>query len=223
MIRLTHICCLSAVLLALSSCSNYLASPRPAPGPPMVTAGQSASSRILVKTGTMSLEVNDVEKASRQARALTKKHHGYLENITSSQKDKPYARLKLRIPKDRLSTVMDETAALGKVSSRDIEIEDVTDQWIDLQAKLKNMRALRDRLRDLLAKAKNVKEMLEVEKQLARVQSELDSLEGRIKAMSKHTAYSKLTLTIRQKSVPGPLGAVGKGAWWGAKKLFVLH
>lgn len=220
---LFRICCLSAALMTLPSCSSYLASPAPAAPASPVTGVRSADSRILVKTGTMSLEVTDVELSTQQARQVTKKHRGYLENISSSQQDQPYARLELRIPKDRLSAVMDELASLGKVTSREIEVEDVTGQWVDLQAKLKNMRALRDRLRTLLSKAQNVKEMLEVEKELARVQSDLDSLEGRLKAMSKHNTYSKLTLSIRQKSVPGPIGAVGKGAWWSVKKLFVLR
>jgi hypothetical protein len=47
-------------------------------------------------------------------------------------------------------------------------------------------------------------------------------LEGKIKAMQQHVAYSKLTVRIRQKSIPGPIGAVGKGAWWSVKKLFIL-
>jgi len=119
--------------------------------------------------------------------------------------------------------VMDALAALGKVTSRNVQIEDVTEQWIDLQAKVSNLRALRDRLRKLLNQTKNVKEMLEVEKELTRVQSELDSLEGKTKAIKNHVAYSKLTVRIRQKSILGPIGAVGKGAWWGIKKLFVLQ
>jgi len=170
----------------------------------------------------MRIQVSNVQRASNQARDLIKKHKGYIESIDSSDDTDAYANLELRIPKQDLVPVMDGLAMLGKVTSRNVQIKDVTEQWIDLQAKIKNMRALRDRLRNLLQQAKNVKEMLEVEKELTRVQTELDSLEGKIKAMQKHVAYSKLTVRIRQKSIPGPIGAVGKGAWWGIKKLFIL-
>ncbi|MFK7910181.1 MAG: DUF4349 domain-containing protein [Akkermansiaceae bacterium] len=211
------------ILSLLPSCNSYLAAPSPVAVPTMMASARSADSRVLIKTGTIRIEVNDVENSTQLAKKIVKKHKGYLENISTSDDDHAYARLKLRIPKNQLSPAMDELASLGKVTSRDVEIEDVTDEWIDLQAKLKNLRALRDRLRVLLRQAKNVKETLEVEKELTRVQSELDSLEGRIKAMGKHVTYSKLSLTIRQKTIPGPIGALGKGAWWGVKKLFVLR
>lgn len=213
------------VLLALCSvsCSSYLSPPSPAPVMVSAEGFRSANTRILLRTGSIRIEATDVGIASRMAQDIVKKHRGYLETINSSDDDDAYASLKLRIPKGALTRTMDELAALGRVTSRNIEVEDVTEQWIDIQAKMKNMRALRDRLRVLLRQARNVKETLEVEKELTRVQSELDSLEGKIKAMRKHSAYSRLSLTISRKSVPGPVGAVGKGAWWGVKKLFVLR
>ncbi len=177
---------------------------------------------MLIKTGTMRIQVSDVKRTTNQARALINKHKGYIESIDSSDDTDAYANLELRIPKQDLLAVMDGLAMLGKVTTRHVQIKDVTEQWIDLQAKIKNMRALRDRLRKLLQQAKNVKETLVVEKELTRVQTELDALEGKIKAMQQHVAYSKLTVRIRQKSIPGPIGAVGKGAWWSVKKLFIL-
>lgn len=118
---------------------------------------------------------------------------------------------------------MEGLATVGKITSRQISVEDVTDEWIDLQAKIKNLRSLRDRLRRLLDRANNVKEVLAVEKELNRVQSELDSLEGRMKAMQRNVSYSKITINLRQKSIPGPLGSITKGTWWGVKKLFVIR
>lgn len=171
----------------------------------------------------MRLEVADVQNSTKKAQAIVKKHRGYLSTISTSYDDDVCASLKLRVPKDSLVQTMDELSTLGKVTSRDVEVEDVTEQWIDIQAKLKNMRALRDRLRILLKQANSVEDTLKVEKELTRVQSELDSLEGKVKKMQKHAVYSKLSLTISQKSIPGPIGAIGKGAWWGVKKLFVLR
>ena len=214
---------LGLITLCTASCSNYLAAPSPVAAPAVAFSGTAPKSRILIKTGTLRVEVNDVKNATQKAQSIVKAHKGYLENISSNDDDDAYSSLSLRIPKDSLVPVMDKLAALGKVTSRNIEVEDVTEQWIDMQAKLKNMRALRDRLRALLNQTKDVKEILEVEKELTRVQSELDSLEGKIKAMRKHVTYSKLSLHLSQKSVPGPIGAVGKGAWWGVKKLFVLR
>lgn len=214
---------LALLSLAAVSCSSHLSVPSAEPVVAPGSRPRATSSRVLVKTGSMRVEVRDVEAAARKARQVVKKHRGFLETIRSSEDGEAYASLRVRIPKKALTRAMDELATLGRVTSRDVEVKDVTDEWIDMQAKLKNMRALRDRLRALLRQAKTVEDMLKVEKELTRVQSELDSLEARVKAMSGHAAYSKLTLSLSRKSVPGPIGAVGKGAWWGVKKLFVLR
>lgn len=222
-----HVVCLGLIAIPLVSCTSHLSPPSPAPVYAMGSTSNNSSklkpqTRVLIKTGSMSLQVNDVKATSASAKKLVKQHHGYLESISSNDDKDAYANLEVRVPKTGLQPLMDDLAGLGKVSSRNITVEDVTEQWIDLQAKINNLRALRDRLRKLLIQAKNVKETLEVEKELTRVQSELDALEGKIKAMQKHVAYSKLTIRIRQKSIAGPIGAVGKGAWWGIKKLFVI-
>ena len=220
-------CCFA--VLVLSACASYL-SPvsSPAPSPPITFSskapkGSAVTSRVLIHTASLDIEVNDVAKTIQSTKQITQKYKGYLENSNSRNRNKARASLELRIPQSHLEIAMNEIAALGRVTSRSIEVEDVTDTWIDLQAKLKNMRALRDRLRSLLKQTQDVKEALAVEKELARVQSEIDSLEGKLKAMKQHVAYSKLSLAIRQKPISGPLGVVGKKAWWSVKKLFVIR
>lgn len=172
------------------------------------------------------METSDVEATSTEAEAIIQKHKGYLENVDRSANhdgDAASARLELRIPSASLELVMTDLGQLGKVTSHNVSVDDVTDQWIDLQAKLNNTRALRDRLRKLLQQAKTVEDTLKVEKELTRVQIELDALEGKMKKLSKHVSYSKLSLSICQKSILGPLGVVTKGSWWGVKKLFVIQ
>jgi len=209
---------------SLTSCTSSLAPASPAP----VMAGSyneeaSVKSRVLIKTGSISLEVHDVKETTTKVQNMVKKRKGYVENINSREKGGGYASLTVRVPKEGLATTMNDLTAMGKVTSRNIDVEDVTDEWIDLQAKVKNLRTLRDRLRRLLDKANNVKDVLAVEKELNRVQSELDSLEGKIKAMQQNVSYSKINVSIRHKSIPGPLGVVTKGTWWGVKKLFVIR
>lgn len=214
------------LLILFSSCSSYLAEPAPASAGYLAASQQasktrsSQSNRILIKTGNMSLETSDVETTSSQAQAIVKKHKGYVGNTSRNAKhdgDAASASLELRVPAASLDICMQDLGKLAKVTSRTVQVSDVTDQWIDLQAKLNNTRALRDRLRKLLQQADSVEDTLKVEKELTRVQSELDALEGKIKTLSKHRAYSKLSLTISQKTIPGPLGVVTKGTWWGVK------
>ncbi|BDS06050.1 hypothetical protein NT6N_10900 [Oceaniferula spumae] len=218
-LRLVFACSISL----FTACTTSSLAPSAPPMAKSSAYGEARTSRVLVKTGSMSIEVNSVKESTAKVRGLVKQKKGYVENITSNDSGSSSASLTVRVPKNSLLTTMDELAALGKVTSRNVEVEDVTDEWIDLQAKVKNLRALRDRLRRLLEKAGNVKDVLAVEKELTRVQSELDSLEGRIKAMQQNVSYSKISIRIHHKSIPGPLGVVSKGTWWGVKKLFVIR
>ena len=102
----------------------------------------------------------------------------------------------------------------------------MTGQLIDLDAKIDNLRELRTRLRKLLDRAQKVDEILSIERELNRVQSQLDSLEAREKYLSHDVAMSRLSLTLEQAEsgpILGPLGLLGAGAWWLIEKLFVIR
>ena len=98
----------------------------------------------------------------------------------------------------------------------------MTEKYIDVEARLKNNYALRDRLKQLLEKAINVKDILEIEKELNRVQSDIDSMEGTIKLLKGQVDFATLDLSLKKNRILGPLGYVFMGLWWGVKKLFVL-
>ena len=131
------------------------------------------------------------------------------------------ATLVLRIPDPRLEAALDSLAPLGELARRSITARDVTTAVIDLDARIASLVAARDRLRELHAKAATVTEVLEVERELARIQGELDSLEGRRAHLRDAAALSQLEVELRRRVVLGPLGIVGKGVGWALTKLFV--
>ena len=94
---------------------------------------------------------------------------------------------------------------------------------IDAEARLENLIATRDRLREHLGRTSSVAEIVAVERELARVQTEIDSLEGRLAHLRSSVALSTVELQIEQKTVLGPLGYVVWGFLWGVEKLFVLR
>src|SRR5690606_16016714 len=96
---------------------------------------------------------------------------------------------------------------------------DVTDEMIDVEARLKNLYVLRDRFRALLDKAVKVSEILEIERELSRIQSDIDSVEGRISKIKGQVKYSEVHLLIEQKTVYGPIGYIGYGLYWLVTKL----
>ena len=109
-------------------------------------------------------------------------------------------------------------ACRGAISRRDRR-----DDAQDLDARVLSLRATRDRLRQLLERATSVSDIAAVEAQLSRVQQDLDSLEGRLKALRTDVALSAVTVDLDRRHVLGPLGLVAAGLAWVVEKLFVLR
>ncbi len=116
-----------------------------------------------------------------------------------STRDGTWLEMTLRVPEPRLDETMDRLADLGKVVGRSLRSRDVTEEVIDLEARLRNLQALRDRLRSYLGQALNLEEILKVERELARVQTEIESIEGRLKLLKSQVAMSELEVRVRKK------------------------
>ena len=177
---------------------------------------QAASERKIQTTATMSLKAGDVEEAAKQAKAIISEHKGILS--TSSITDQNF-RSNIKVPADRLEPLMGSLAKLGKVTRKEVQTTDITDNYFDLEAALMNKRALRDRLRLLLEQTKEVEGLLKVEEQLARVQTELDQMESRIKRMRAQVAHSTLNFSIERQKIINPFGVLSKGTKWAFGKV----
>ena len=187
-------------------------------------AGTDARERMLAWKASLSIEVADVTNAALRAVALAEQNGGYLE----SRSDHSYGgtSLKLRLPAPAFTNAIGALEALGRVESRSVESEDVTEQYVDVEARLKNRIVLRDRLRKLLDQATEVKDVLAIETELNRVQGDVDSMEARIKALKGRVDYAVLDLHLSQKppaKILGPLGYLLKGLYWTVEKLFVIR
>ena len=184
------------------------------------SAGSKAAPvRKIRKDGRMTMKARALEESAKQCVALVSTHHGTLSNATLTEDDYEAT---IRVPASSLEPLMDSLSGLGKVNYRKVSMDDVTDQYYDLEAELNNTRALRDRLRQLLAKSTTIKDTLAIEKELARVQTKLDQLEGRLKLLRSQVAMSTLHLSIAREKIPGPLGVATKSTGWLVKKLFVI-
>jgi hypothetical protein len=222
---------LFAVVMALGACASHRGtSPsgdlsgadiaakgqvlgRPHPG------GAQAAVPQLIRRGRMGVGVDKLSDAqSRLERAVTSLA-GHVARLEAREGSR--AEYSLRVPADRLDALMDSAATLGKVESRTVGAEDVTEQVIDTEARLGALRASRDRLRQLLDRASSVQDVVAVERELARVQGEVESLEARLTALRGQVALSDLSVSLHQRPVLGPLGLVIAGLFTAVGKLFV--
>jgi hypothetical protein len=187
----------------------------------------STSGRLLVWTANFSLEVAELGKAAEQLSARMVVLGGYVEE--KSDNGSQSQSFVYRVPKDAFNTALGDVERSGTVLSRHVKGEDVTEQYVDVETRLKNNLALRDRFRDLLAKAKDVKDILLIEAELNRIQSEIDSMEARMRVLKDQIQMSTIRVSLYQQVPPkpatiyGPLGYLYKGAEWFVVKLFIIR
>ncbi len=144
-------------------------------------------STMLVYTANMNLAVYLVDQAIGQVEQIAKDNGGFLSSRGDNQ-------IVIRVPRSRFQAALAAVEKTGDVLHRDVRAEDVTDAYMDLEVRIKNARAMRDQLAALLQKA-NVKEALEIERELGRVTEELERMEGQMKLLKDKLAYSTITVT----------------------------
>jgi hypothetical protein len=176
--------------------------------------------RLLVKRAELSIEVERPADVTPRATALAASTGGYVQSTTSAERS---VYMVLRVPAPSLEAVLDSLGRLGHVESRTVSADDVTEQAVDLEARVASLRASRDRLRELQGRATTVAELVAAEGELGRVQGELDSLEGRLKLLRGTVALAQVELRVTQKLVLGPLGVLFAGVGKLLGKLFVIR
>ena len=103
----------------------------------------------------------------------------------------------MRVPADELTGVVDELSALGEVTASSVNRQDVTEQTVDLRARIDAAQASVDRLTELMAQAGSVADLIAAESALAERQATLESYEQQLKSLEGQVAMSSLTVTLR--------------------------
>jgi hypothetical protein len=170
--------------------------------------------RVVQYAATLELKVKEADSTNVQLRAIAEKHQGYVVSLADG-------RSVIRVKQPELAAAVDEVAALGKLRSKAFKGEDVTEQYVDLNARLENARRARERYLQLLQQAENVQAALAVEKELERVNGDIESFEGKLNKLTHLADMATITVQLQEKDKLGPLGYVFVGLWKGVRWLFV--
>ena len=191
-----------------------------APSVSMPTLGIPSS--MVIRTGQTSIEVDSLERAVAQVRLLAGRVGGYVANTTmqTGRGQLRAATLEVKIPAARFDDGLDGLSVLGKLESVNVNAEDVGEEYTDVTARMTNARRLETRLIELLAtRTGKLKDVLDVEQELARVREEIERYEGRIRYLRAHTATSTLSVYVHEP-VPivasvgrSPLSEAFRQAW----------
>jgi hypothetical protein len=152
----------------------------------------------IIRTGSIELEVSNVPQALRNARDAIVALGGYVgASTTSNADDRPTAQITYRIPADRWEDALDALRDLNglttKVAAEQTEAVEVTGQVIDLQARIKNLRASETALQGIAAKATKISDVLEVEARLTEVRGQIEQLTAQLDDLNDRTSYATLT------------------------------
>lgn len=148
--------------------------------------------RKLVKTGSVSVEVQSLESAERSIGEWAAKFGGYVESSYSGGSD---GNVKVRVPSANFDAAMSEAGGLGSVKSRSVSSEDVTERFYDLETRLGAKKVMRERLQGYLSSAKDIKDLLQIERELNSVVSDIESMEGSMRRLSSQIDYSSITVS----------------------------
>ena len=175
-----------------------------APAAGGVTAGQTSSADAspdalehkVVITITLEVEVADVAAAADRVQTLTEGVGGRVFSQQTSLGDQPTSTLVLKVPPDRSSGLLGLLATIGKVRSRTQQSDDVTAQFVDLDARITAARASVERVRGFLDKATTVTDLTSIEGELTRRQTELEQLIGQQRVLSSKVDLATITMVL---------------------------
>jgi len=169
--------------------------------------------RKITKNGNLTIEVINTETSREQAETLIKDMGGYVTNLNSWEvRPRILAyNMTVRIPVEKLEESIEKLVALGVKKSESFSVNDITAQYVDNEARLKNLRARRERLLELMEReSKRLEDVLEIDRELNNVQVQIEQLERQQKRNDADVAYSTLILSIQ----PEPeIGDISNPEW----------
>lgn len=178
-----------------------------ATGTPARETGDAAveqSTRMRIRTAKLRVSVAAFESSRTNLSTAVSQYGGYVSSSeirTEERRNETYsdATIVYRVPAENYSQFMQTVRAQGTVHAESENVNDVTQRHADLEARLKSLRAERDRLRELYEQANDTEDVLKVQRELADVQREIETTEARLQTLENRVAYSTVTVHLREQ------------------------
>lgn len=164
-------------------------------------AFESIPDRKIIRSIHLSLEVKDLRKAADGIEKIAAELNGFVADSRSYEDDagRKTMHLRLRVPASGLSDAANRIKEFGHVREENISGDDVTEEYVDLEARLDNAKRLEARILTLLDReSKNLKDVLDVEQELAKVREKIETIEGRKQFMDDRVALATITVDLSE-------------------------
>lgn len=169
------------------------------------------SQRLIVRTANLSIVVQDTNQALHQISALATRIGGFVVmSQTSKVEQATRGIITIRVPAERFDEAIRQIEALATdVQDRNIRGEDVTEQYVDLQARLRNLEATEAQLQRIMERAEKIEDVLNVYRQLSETRGQIEQVKGRIQFLEQSAALSSITVDLIPDELAQPIAVGG--------------
>ncbi len=219
--------CRLAVLIAavlVAACSGperFVAEePAPAQAPSAAPEAEAAEAparavdnRKLIKTVDLHLQVADTEAAAEQVQELAREISGYVAAVNAHRRGSLlHYQITIKVPVEQLEAVVDRIKAIAvEVQRENLETEDVTDRFVDLEARLRSLHATETELQGLLAESRSrghkVEDIMAIYDQLTEIRTRIEQLQAQLNSLDNLTTYSTVNLQLTPTEAAKPIVA----------------
>ena len=159
--------------------------------------------RKIISTGSITVEVEDVESAVKSVETIVESMGGYVESLSRSGGDEfSRASLTIRVPQGQFASAYDRMRQLGDVLNEHQGSEDVSERFIDLEARLNSAKREEQSFLNLLGRANTVSDVLTIERELARVRSDIERYQGQLDFLSRRVDLSTIYVELAPEEGP---------------------
>lgn len=181
-------------------------------------------SQKIIKTGYLVFETDNLEKKQEEIFSVLKKHQAYIQNQNEGKDhNRFYKNLVIRVPISSFDTCfLDLSKNIAFFDRKEISADDVTEDFIDTEARIKSKKMLEQRYLELLAKASKVQDVIAIEKELNTIREEIEAKEGHLNYLKNKTKYSTITIEyyIKLANEEGATVSYGTKMWKALKSGF---
>ena len=156
---------------------------------------------MIIRTGMSSIEVDSLEPAVARVRELAHRVGGFVANVqmAAGHEQVRSATLQIRLPSSRFDEIVTGLKPIGRVESVNVSAEDVGEEFVDVTARVENAHKLEARLIEVLnTRTGKLKDVLDVEREIARVREEIERMEGRLRYLRARTSVSTFAITVHE-------------------------
>ena len=188
------------------------------------------NSRKLIKEGDIKFQTPSVKQTKEMICEVTKELGGYIsKDNTQNYSGTLETVMTLRVESKNFDKLIQKISSHVKnIDFQNVNIKDVTEEYLDVSARIKNKKALEERYKELLKQARNVEEMMSIESQIGVLRENIESMEGRLNYLKDRISMSSLTIQFYEKPIesmkdePSAFGgAISKG-WNNLMSLFLF-